>query len=92
VSVIREPYAIASRECISNARSLLGSAKLLGAAGTYGPACALLTIAMEELGKAVAFKLCAEGYGNIEGQRRGRRVTLNLPVLGKVEVLPSGIS
>jgi AbiV len=79
-------FGHAAKECISNAHSLVSSAEVLGQAGAYGQACALLTIALEELGKAVAFKLCAEGFGSIEGERRGRRVVLKLPVLGREEL------
>jgi hypothetical protein len=44
-----------------------------------------LAISLEELGKAVAFKLCADGFGRIEGKHRRRKVVLSSPVLGEKE-------
>jgi hypothetical protein len=44
-----------------------------------------LAISLEELGKAVAFRLCADGFGKIEGNARRRKVVLTLPVVGRKE-------
>lgn len=79
-------FEAAARACIHNAQSLRRSAAMLARKQAFGQATALLTIALEELGKAVAFKLCAEGYGKLEGSGRKRKVVLRMPILGTLEV------
>jgi hypothetical protein len=74
-----EEYGSAALECKANARALREAAAVLGKSESFGPACALLTISLEELGKAVAFKLCAEGHGRIEGKGKGAKVVLTMP-------------
>lgn len=82
---IPETFGEAAAACLANAKSLRDSALLLAQSQAYGQGCALLAISLEELGKAVAFKLCADGLGGIEGKDRRRKVVLTLPVLGKKE-------
>jgi hypothetical protein len=52
---------------------------VLGKSGHFGPACSLFEMAFEETGKAVIFRLCADGFGRIESTRGGSQVVLSLP-------------
>jgi hypothetical protein len=51
-----------SRLCLQNASQLLKDADLLFAFKSYGSALALVTIGNEEFGKAVIYKMFAEGF------------------------------
>lgn len=61
---------------LENAERLRESARAAASIKNFGHARALLVLSLEELGKAIGFRLCAEGWARIEGKGKGKEFVI----------------
>jgi hypothetical protein len=82
VTADRAIFADAALKAYANANALRDSGKAAASLGNYGHGAALNILSLEELGKAIAFRLCYEGWGHVEGSGKQAEVVLTLPFVG----------
>jgi len=78
-----ELFVDAALASLENVHRLQSSAKAAASVGNFGHGCSLLILSMEELGKAIGYRLCAEGWARIEGKGKSQEFVVSIPIVGE---------